>query len=438
MTQQSDKQTENLNDVATQANKQGRTYILCILLLVYTFNFIDRQILVILQEGIKADLGLSDMQLGLLTGFSFAIFYVTAGIPIANWADRSNRRNIMAGALTIWSGMTALSGMVTNYAQLVAARVGVGIGEAGCSPPAHSMISDMYERKERATALSIYSTGIYLGIFAGFLIGGYVQEIYGWRMTFLIVGIPGILLALLMQLTVREPLRRRHRDDQGDNQTDKPPMIQTMRAIWRIRSFRYTAFGCAMAGFVAYGTGNFAPSYLARSHGMTPGEIGLVLSLITGGGGMAGTFLGGYLTDKFGAHDKRWYQWLPAVGGIISLPLYLIAYLSGDITYVLAALILAILVSTVYLGPSIACAHMVVSPSQRAMASALLFFVLNLIGLGLGPVVIGAVSDFLQPTYGTDGLRYALVLGSLFALIKSWLFYMSGKHLPDDVKETQA
>ncbi|WND01637.1 MFS transporter [Temperatibacter marinus] len=426
----------DLNVAAAQANKKGRNYVLFILFLAYTFNFIDRQILVILQEGIKADLGLSDTQLGILTGFSFAIFYVTAGIPIASWADKANRTKIISGAVAIWSLMTAASGLVTNYTQLVLARIGVGIGEAGCSPPAHSMISDMYERKERATALSIYSTGIYLGIFVGFLIGGYVQEYYGWRMTFLIVGIPGVLLALVMYLTVREPLRRRHAGEEVES--EKPSMIATMKLIWAKKSFRYLSLGCAMAGFVAYGTGNFTPSYLARSHGMSPSEIGLSLALITGIGGMSGTFLGGYLTDKFGVKDKRWYLWIPALGGLICLPLYIMAYMANDASLVIWTLPFAILVSTTYLGPSIACSHMIVSPSQRAMASALLFFILNLIGLGLGPLFIGIVSDLLTERYEEEALRYALLIGLSFILVKIWMFLKGAKHLANDIKEAQS
>lgn len=415
-------------------NKKGRNYVLFILFLFYTFNFIDRQILVILQESIKADLDLKDYQLGLLTGFSFAIFYVTAGIPIARLADRSNRRNIMAFSLTLWSGMTALSGLVTSYGQLVLARVGVGIGEAGCSPPAHSMISDMYGRKERSTALSIYSTGIYFGILLGFLIGGYVSEYYDWRTTFLIVGIPGIGLAAIMMLTVREPLRRQH-----ENQAAVSAMSlkDSLRIFFQKRSFRYFALGCAMAGFVAYGTGNFMPSYLARSHGMSNGEIGLWLSLINGIGGMIGTFFGGYLSDKYGATDKRWFLWIPAIGGLLSFPLYLWVFLTSNTDLMLWVMPLPFILATFYLGPCIACAHMVVSPAQRAMASAVLFFVLNLIGLGLGPVIIGGISDILAVTYGeTEGLRYALIIGSFGIILKAYLFYKGGQHLKADIIES--
>ena len=293
----------NLTVPENEQPYKGRTYVLVILFLVYSFSFIDRQILVILQESIKADLDLSDTQLGLLSGFSFALFYVTAGIPIANWADRANRKNIIAGALTIWSGMTALSGFAGSYGQLVAARIGVGIGEAGCSPPAHSMISDMYPAKSRATALSIYSAGIYIGVFAGFLLGGYVEKYFGWRMTFMIVGLPGILLAALLYFTVKEPARR----IAAESKENKVPMKEVISTIFKLKSFRYFSFACAMSGFVSYGVGNFMPSYLARSHGMSGDQIGLFLSMASLFGGVTGTILSGYLVDKIGKKDVRWY-----------------------------------------------------------------------------------------------------------------------------------
>lgn len=423
--------TANNNAFVAEQNRKTRTYTLFILFLFYTFNFIDRQILVILQEPIKADLGLSDKQLGLLTGFSFAIFYVTAGIPIARLADRSNRRNIMAACLTIWSGMTALSGLVTSYAQLVLARIGVGIGEAGCSPPAHSMISDMYDRKERSTALSIYSTGIYFGILLGFLIGGYVAADFGWRMTFFIVGLPGILLAVVMMITVKEPLRRMH-SDQGS--ITKQTLFGSLKIFWQKPSFRYFSMGCAMSGFVSYGTGNFMPSYLARSHGMEISDIGLWLSMINGFGGMIGTYLGGVLTDKFGDTDKRWYCWIPALGAIGCFPLYFWIFTTNQTELMLYIMPIPFILATFYLGPAIASAHMIVSPVQRAMASAVLFFILNLIGLGLGPLAIGAISDYLMPTYGAaDGLRYALMAGTSIIFVKAWLFYKGGQHLPNDI-----
>jgi MFS family permease len=413
-----------------------RGYTLFILTLVYAFNFVDRQILVIMQEAIKAEFDLSDGQLGLLSGFYFAIFYVSVGIPIAYWADRANRRNIIAGALTIWSGMTALSGMVSSFWQLSLARVGVGIGEAGGSPPAHSMISDMYPPKKRATALSIYSAGLYLGVMIGYGAGGIISQTYGWRMTFLIVGLPGIALAILLRFTISEPKRGVF---EKQNLDDRPTFLATLTALSKLKSFPYFALGCAMSAFVSYGTSNFVPSLMARYHGMQPAEIGITLAFTGGLGGMIGTFLGGYLTDKFGKDDVRWYLWLPGLTAVISIPFMMWAFQTNDTQLMLGLYFFVSIGGTLYLAPSIATAHRLVHPRMRAMTSAILFLVLNLIGLGLGPWLVGVLSDVLREMNGgTEQLRLALTIAAGVSLIKGYLFWQGGKKLPADVKRVEA
>lgn len=325
--------------------------------------------------------------------------------------------------------MTALSGLAGSYGQLVAARIGVGVGEAGCSPPAHSMISDMYPAKSRATALSIYSAGIYIGVFAGFLLGGYVEKYFGWRMTFMIVGLPGILLAALLYFTVKEPARR----IAAESKENKVPMKEAIATIFKLKSFRYFSLACAMSGFVSYGVGNFMPSYLARSHGMSGDQIGLFLSMASLFGGVTGTILGGYLVDKIGKKDVRWYLWLPGITAFLAVPFMLWIYQTDNTTAIIWVYVIPYLLGTMYLGPSIAVAHMLVGPNMRAMASAILLLVLNLIGLGLGPVAIGFLSDVLQETYGTDGLRHAMTIGSTIALAKAYLFWKGGQALPADL-----
>ena len=235
-------------------SKAYRYYILGILTIVYVFNFIDRQILVILQESIKEDLDLSDAQLGLLSGFAFAIFYVTVGIQIARWADRGNRRTIISLAIGLWSAMTAVCGLVQNYWQLLGARIGVGVGEAGGSPPAHSMISDMFPPHERATALSIYNLGIPFGVFVGFLAGGWINELLGWRYAFFAVGIPGVIFALIVRGTVREPPRGM--SEKVDRVADAPPVGDVIRMLWSRRSFRHMSIAAGLHAFVGYGVGN--------------------------------------------------------------------------------------------------------------------------------------------------------------------------------------
>ena len=272
------------------AGSNARYYSVGLLTIVYTFNFIDRQLLAILQESIKADLLLSDTQLGLLTGFAFALFYVSAGIPIARWADRGNRRNIVALAVAIWSFMTAISGFVQNYTQLLLARIGVGIGEAGGSPPAHSIISDIFPPESRASALAFYSTGVNIGILFGFLFGGWLNEYFGWRVAFMVVGIPGLIVALFVRYTLREPIR-----GLADNRTvkDKPePFLSVLSLLWSRSAFRHIAFGAALNAFAGYSTSSWTASFMIRSHGMTTGELGTWLALIMGAGGAIGVFAG--------------------------------------------------------------------------------------------------------------------------------------------------
>ena len=409
-----------------------KRFVLVMLTMVYAFNFIDRQILVILQEPIKADMGLSDTQLGLLSGFSFALIYVTAGIPIAYWADRGNRRNIVSLSLAVWSGMTALSGFVQNYAQLLAARIGVGLGEAGGSPPSHSMISDYFPPEQRGRALSFYSMGIYVGILLGFMFGGMIAEAFGWRAAFLIVGIPGVLFAIVLRLAVQEPLRGRW-ETAADNAADRPSLQDTLTLLRQLPSFWLIAVRCALTAFVSYGVGNFFPSFLIRSHGLSVAQVGVVLALVSGIGGALGTYLGGYLGDRFGARDPRWYLWVPMLGGLIAFGPYLYVLLTDNTTHLLVILVFTNILTAMYLGPCIALSHALVPPNMRALTSAILFFVLNMIGLGLGPFLTGLASDLLAPRFGTDSLRYAMVLASLFGLVAIGLFFFAARRLPEDL-----
>lgn len=408
-----------------------KTYTLVILTIVYAFNFIDRQILVILQPLIKSELDLSDTQLGLLTGFSFAIFYTVLGIPIARLADKSNRRNIIAIALTVWSAMTVVSGFAQNFFQLLLARMGVGVGEAGGSPPAHSMISDMFAEKKRATALAVYSAGLYLGVVLGYTLGGYFGEMFGWRQTFFLVGVPGVVLALILWLTVPEPPR-------NTSKKASPTFGETFRHLRALKSFPYIALGCALSAFISYGTGNFMPGYMVRYHNIPLSDIGLVLGLTGGGGGIIGTFLGGYLTDKLGSKDARWYLWLPGITAILSVPFAMFAFNTSHTELMLVSYFIFAILGTLYLAPAIAVSHSLVRPNMRAMTSAILFFVLNLIGLGLGPVAVGFLSDTLREMNGTDSLPMALTIGVCVAFIKGYFFYAGGKKLPKDLETVNA
>ena len=422
---------QSSESTATPVSNGYRRYVLVLLTLVYALNFIDRQILVILQESIKVDMDLSDSQLGLLTGFAFAIFYVSVGIPIARWADVGNRRNIVSLAVAVWSGMTALSGFTQNFWQLLLARIGVGVGEAGGSPPSHSMISDYYPVEKRGSALSFYSTGVYLGILFGFLIGGWINSEFGWRVAFFVVGVPGFLVALLVRLTIREPVRG---GLEGRALEAPATFGETLRALKNFGSFKLFAIAAGLNAFSSYGIGNFTPSFLIRSHGFTSLEVGTSLALITGIGGALGTYMGGVLADRYGANDKRWYLWISGIPAACSVPLMLTAVFVGDPRLALGFLFFATMLGAFYLGPTIAISHTLVSPSMRAMASAILFFILNLIGLGLGPLVVGMISDLLAPAYGSESLRYALGIVSFVNLISAAFFFLAARKLLADLK----
>jgi len=411
-----------------------RNYVLLLLMVVYIFNFIDRQILVILQESIKMELGLSDKQLGLLSGFSFAVFYVVCGIPIARLADRYNRVNIVSASLTIWSAMTALSGLAGNFLHLLAARVGVGVGEAGASPPSHSIISDYFPHEERGRALSIYSVGIYIGILVGFLAGGWINQYFGWRTAFLVVGGPGILLAVIVKLTLREPLRGQL--DAGDHASmPDGNFLPDIKRIWSLRSFRYAALGAGLNAFLGYGSLNFMPSFAIRLYDVPVGIVGTWLALIVGLAGGVGVYAGGFLSDHLGKLDRRWPYRVAGISTMLA-GLLLVPMLLASSQYVMWGFYtLGTLCSSMFLGPTIATAHALVGPRYRALASSLLFFVLNIIGLGLGPLTVGAVSDALAPSIGLESIRWAIMTTSIAALAGGCLYLVAARHVREDLNE---
>jgi MFS family permease len=410
-----------------------RNYALVMLTLVYVFNFVDRQLLVILQESIKKELHLSDTQLGLLSGFTFAIFYVTLGIPIASVADKRNRRNIVAMSLSLWSIMTALSGRARNFIQLLLARIGVGVGEAGGSPPAHAMISDYFPPEKRSTALSVYSTGIYIGILIGFLMGGYLNQHLGWRTAFLVLGIPGVIFSLLFLATVKEP-RRGATDAQAALLNKPHGLVEVIRFLFSTKTFVWLALATGLHVFCIYGLVNWAPSFLARLHGMKSSEIGVLLGLILGIGGAIGTYAGGWLTDYFGKKDKSWYLKIPAYAIIASIFFAAGALFLQNNFLSVFCLGFCVSLHSMYLGPSIAVVHSLVPASMRALASAILFLILNLIGLGFGPLVVGMISDWLATQLGVESLRWAMSIIILVSIASSALFFKSAKKWMVDLK----
>ena len=402
------------------------------LTLVYVFNFVDRQLIVILQESIKKELELSDTQLGLLSGFTFAIFYVTLGIPIARFADRSNRRNTVTVSLALWSIMTTLSGLARNFFQLLLARIGVGVGEAGGSPPAHAMISDYFPPEKRSTALSIYSTGIYFGLLTGFLMGGYLNQHLGWRTAFFIVGIPGVIFSFLFYASVKEP--RKGATDVNKIAASSLSVGKVLKHLYSTHTFVYLALATGLHVFCIYGLLNWAPSFLARLHGMKNSEIGALLGPIFGFGGAMGSFAGGFFTDQFGKRDKRWYLKLPAYAVILSALSAAGALFLQNTTLSLIFWGCCAFLQSTYLGPSIAVAHSLVPASMRSLTSAVLFLVLNLIGLGLGPLAVGIISDQLTPGLGNESLRWAMSITILVGIVSAILFFIAARKLAIDLR----
>jgi MFS family permease len=411
-------------------------YVVWLLFIVYVFNFLDRQILSIVIEPIKKEFGLHDWQLGVLSGLAFAAFYSTLGIPIARMADHRNRVSIITASLVVWSAFTAVTGFAKNFWHLLIARIGVGVGEAGCSPPAYSIISDYFEPKKRATALSIYSMGVYGGGALGFLVGGNVAQVYGWRIAFFVVGIPGILLALLVKATLREPPRG-FSDAIQVPVEPPPPFLQVLKTLWSKPSFRHLSIAAGLHAFVSYGVSTFYSPFFIRSHGMTVGEIGSWLAFVVAVGGLSGTFMGGALCDRyFGkTDDPRWYLWIPAITLVINVPFGLLVYSVQPKYPALWMLIPYIALSAAYLAPSIASTHRLVGLRERALASALLLLILNLIGNGLGPMFTGFLSDMFNSYFVSEGmdktqavaegLRWAIRV-TVFINLWAALHYMLG------------
>lgn len=408
-----------------------RGYVLGLLLAVYVVNFIDRSIVNILLQPIKQELQPSDTALGFLSGVAFAIFYATLGLPIARWADRGVRRDIIALALALWSGMTVLCGLARTFPQLALARIGVGVGEAGCSPPAHSILSDYYPPEQRGTAFATYALGIPIGTAFGFLLGGWMTETLGWRAAFMLAGAPGLALAVVVRLTLREPPRgmSEARRDTGP----APDLGQVMRSMWCLVSFRHLAAAATLHAFVGYGVAAWNAAFLMRSHGMSIGEVGTWLAGIGIVFGGLGTFLGGLLADRLAPRDVRWALWVPGISTLIAVPFSVAFYLWPDVRVALAIAGIPVFFGAMYLGPTFSITQALAPLRMRAVASAFMLFLLNLIGLGLGPQIVGIASDLLAPRLEAESLRGALALVVIFNLWSGAHYFLGARTLRADL-----
>lgn len=424
-----------------------RSYALGLLMIIYVLNFLDRQVVSILAEPIKQDLGLADWQLGLMTGLAFAVLYTVLGIPIARIAERGDRPLIISLSVALWSGFTVLCGLAQNFTHLVLARIGVGVGESGCTPPALSLISDYVPREQRASAIAVYMLGSPLGSLLGMMIGGLVADVYGWRAAFLVVGAPGLLLALVAFGTLREP-RRALAALRTAQAAAAPGFRDALKEIASKRAYRLIVAGVTVKAFISYGSLAFMASFFFRNHAealaqgaagfglKSAGLLGVALGVTTGVTAVAGTLLGGRLADHFGRRDLRAYAVIPAVGALLGLPFTLAVLTADSLIVAFALLTVPSLLNALWLGPSYAAVQSLVRPNTRATATAILLFVANLVGLGLGPLAVGVISDLISGAAGlgeAEGLRWSLIGFAMLALPCAALFWMARRTMREEI-----
>ncbi len=423
--------TESIAVTAPPSDRRYPMYVLAVLLLVYTFNFIDRIVLGVLVPPIKADLGLTDTQLGLLGGTAFALFYTALGIPIGWLADRFNRVWIMTVALALWSAFTAACGLANNFGQLFLARLGVGVGEAGGVAPAYSFIADYFPPAQRARALGVHAFGIPIGSALGLIFGGVIASMVSWRAAFVVLGVAGLLLVPLQLFTVREPVRG-GLDGRGTAKPQSASLADVARVLIRKPSFWGLSLAAASSSIMGYGLFFWLPSFFVRSYGLTLLDVSLYYGGITLVGGIAGVWLGGWLADRYGTARKAAYAYVPAAALALCIPFYFVGVLSSAVSWSLLVFIVPTALGLVWLGPTISAIQHLVRAEMRAVASAIFLFVNNLIGLGLGTLLIGALSDALVSRFGSESLRYAILAGSGFYVLSVCLFLLSARRLERD------
>lgn len=415
-------------------------YVLGALTLCYVLNTMDRsQILAASVQAIKKDFGASDFQMGVLTGIPFALFYAFMGIPIAAWADRSNRRNVLTIAVATWSAMTAIFGMAVNYGMLFAARVGTAIGEAGGSPPSHSLISDYFPKLRRGTAFSIFALGVPIGTSLGAAFGGWGNQHLGWRYTFILAGVPGIVIAIMLWLTVKEPPRGMSDGVLGAaDRAPVPGMFVVLRTLWQRKSFRHLTLAAALHSVVWYASGAFNNAFLQRSHQMSVVEAGYWIAVLSAIAGF-GTFFGGFASDRLSVRfkDRRWYMWVPGIATLLCVPFQFLAYLSPDRVVVLPSFVGLMFMAAVFFGPSFAMTQALATLRMRSVATSLLLFIQTLIGNGFGPSVTGLISDQLRPSFDQNSLRYALVIIGVVNIWAALHYVLGSRTLRQDLEATE-
>jgi MFS family permease len=408
------------------------TRVLLILLLAYIFNFIDRQIIGILAVPIKADLGLSDKQLGLMGGIAFALFYSGLAIPIAWLADRRSRVRIIAWSVGLWSLFTAACGLTQNFWQLFVARMGVGIGEAGGVAPSYGLISDFYPKAKRARALAFFSLGIPIGSALGVFFGAWIASHLDWRSAFLIVGLAGLPAALMVRLFIPEPVRGGYDSADGAASDPAPPFLEVAATLARIPSFWLLSFGAASGSILGYGLIFWLPSFFSRSFHLELSQVGWFYGSIVLIGGVAGTWLGGWFGDKAGPADPGAYARIPSLCFLVAAPVFAIGLFAPSLWLGWLLFAFGQMLALAWLGPVIAAVQHIVPPNMRATASASFLFINNLIGIGFGIFFLGFMSDAMKAAYGDDALRYSILYGLVFYLLSAALYFVAAKRLRQD------
>ena len=399
--------TRNASDSTDAINPRARRITLLLLTVTYFFSYMDRQILAILLEDIKADLLLNDTQLGLLSGLAFALFYATLGIPVAALADRMNRVNIISISLALWSGMTAACGLAQNFVQLLLARIGVGIGEAGSSPPSHSIIADLYPAEKRALALSIYSLGVTLGAAAGQMFGGNLTYFFDWRVAFIAIGLPGVALAIIVKLFATEPMRKAEPGAVEDTAT--PSIADGFRTIFADRAAVWLVAGVTLTSMIGYALTGWTPAYLIRSFGLNTLQVGNIVAPLLAIAGVASGLGSGWLANRLSERYGMKAQPLMIAGlKALALPFLIWFYFAGSAPLAVGVYFIAVLLQSCYLGPTFAMIQTLAPLKMRAVWAAITLLVINLIGLGIGPTMVGVLSDYFAADYGEESLRQAL------------------------------
>lgn len=417
-----------------------KRYLLSVLLSILAFNYVDRRILGLLLQDIKLELALTDTQLGLLTGMAFAFFYSIMGIPIARWADRGNRVTIITVTTALWSAAVALCGLAGTFVQLLLVRIGVAVGEAGCMPPAHSLIADHFTRAERPRAVSIYMLGGPLSVVIGYFIGGWLNEFFGWRMTFMLLGLPGVALAAVAGFTLREPRVKARSQPSHTGSTaslraaSQPGLGEVFLTLWSIQTFRHLVMCFAVASFFGYGIGQWEAAFFIRSYGLETGELGTWFAVIWGLGGLFGTYWGGVWASRYAAGNERMQLQVMGVAfggfGVISAAMYL----SPNHYLAFGLMAIATIGFATATGPLFATIQTLVPSRMRAVSIAIIYLFANLIGLGLGPLATGIMSDAFRPIFGNESLRYALLTLCPGYLWAAWHLWRASATVSADVQ----